>query len=76
MCKVCLIALIILVISFSGAPEARRPFCGFSLNTGFYYQEEGHSYITREAQPGDESGIPDVGRNSLNETIKYGCHST
>ena len=42
--------------------QKRRPFCGFSLkgSGGYYYQEEPQEYITREAKPGDRSGIPDV----------------
>jgi hypothetical protein len=38
-----------------------RSFCGFSLKrNGFYNIGTGKEYITREASPGDESGIPDV----------------
>ena len=37
-----------------------RSFCGFSLKKGFYSQGQVLEYITREAQVGDKSGIPDV----------------
>jgi hypothetical protein len=40
--------------------QKRRPFCGFSLRNGYYYQAEEQQYITREAKKGDKSGIPDV----------------
>lgn len=40
--------------------QKRRPFCGFSLKNGYYYEEKAQEYITREAKIGDQSGIPDV----------------
>lgn len=40
--------------------EKRRPFCGFSLKNGYYYQGKPQQYITHEGKPGDKSGIPDV----------------
>ena len=53
--------LIILVFTTSyTSPQKRRPFCGFNLKDGYYYEEQEHSYITREGQLGDRSGIPDV----------------
>lgn len=40
--------------------QKRRPFCGFSLKDGYYYEDKAHEYITREAKPGDQSGIPEA----------------
>jgi hypothetical protein len=48
------------LVSSSHIPPSRRPFCGFSLKNGYYYQGKEQEYITREAKVGDKSGIPDV----------------
>jgi hypothetical protein len=55
-----LILLIAGFISVSPTEKKRRPFCGFSLKDGYYYEEKEQQYITREATSGDKSGIPDV----------------
>ncbi|OOV20524.1 hypothetical protein [Flavobacterium sp. LM4] len=38
----------------------KRPFCGFSLENGYYYQEKELQYITHKSSRGDDTGIADV----------------
>lgn len=55
-----LMGAITMSMSSTKPVEQRRAFCGFNLRDGYYYEEEELQFITREAKPGDKSGIPDV----------------
>lgn len=60
--KIILLSILVfpLLTSISTFNSAKRPFCGFSLEDGYYYKEKELQYITYRSSIGDKSGIADV----------------
>ena len=54
-----------------------RPFCKYSLTSGWSAAEDGSDYITHEAGPSDNSGVPQVEsriKRKLSVTAKFNIY--
>jgi hypothetical protein len=68
-CSILIVLFTITLLSVTVFPQKKfkltlkkgaSSFCGFSLGNGFYYQDVAKSYIVRQAETNDKSGIYDV----------------